>query len=56
MTKQEDVRCHKDSRYNAAKKYRDEAEKAELDRELDQVANDIIESMNDDLDSIIGSD
>ena len=47
-------RSHRrDDRLKVAEAYRNEAEKAELDKELNQVAEDIIESMNDTLDDVL---
>ena len=49
-------RSHTDGRYEAAAKYRKEAELSQEERELDEVASDIIEAMETDLDNVIGSD
>ena len=46
-------RYHKDSRLPEALKYRKEAELSQEERELDEVASDIIEAMESDLDSVL---
>ena len=42
-----------DGRLKGAKAYREEAEKAELERELEEVASDIMDAMNEELDTIL---
>ena len=54
MKKQEDARVHrKDARIEAAAKYRAEAEKADLDRELKEVAFDLMEVMTEALEEAV---